>query len=155
MSSMKDNQSTSQSGRSSRRHFFPFFVLSLLAAASLVGCNRQPTTVAATATVSDPAGTYTLVSIDGKNVPCTINHEGATPTIKSGSFVINADGTCSSKMVFSMPQGPENTREVKATYTREGKTLTMKWEGAGVTTGTVDGDTFTMGNEGMTIVDRK
>ena len=104
---------------------------------------------------SDPAGTYALVSVNGQEVPCTIQHEGASPTIKSGAFVISSDGTCSSKVVFSMPGGGDGTREVKASYARQGPTLTMKWEGAGTTTGTVEGDTFKMNNEGMIFVYRK
>jgi hypothetical protein len=31
----------------------------------------------------------------------------------------------------------------------------MKWEGAGITTGTIDGDTFTMDNVEMVFVYRK
>ncbi len=107
--------------------------------------------------VSDinPVGNYILVSVDGNKVPCTIQHEGHTLTIKSGGFTINADGTCGSKMVFSDPSGNEGSREVKATYARQGSTLTMQWEGAGTTTGTVEGDSFSMNNEGMILVYRK
>lgn len=103
----------------------------------------------------NPTGTYTLASINGKEVPCTIHHEGASPTIKSGTFVINPDGTCSSKLLFSMPSGGDSSREVKARYTREDSKLTMQWEGAGTTTGTVEGNTFTMNNEGMLFAYRK
>jgi hypothetical protein len=125
-------------------------LLPLLVAAVWGGCKRQE--VAADV---NPAGTYALVSVDGKQVPCTVSHEGASPTIKSGTFVINSDGTCSSKMVFSVPPGDDSSREVKATYTRTGATLTMRWQGAGTTTGTVQGDTFTMNNEGMLFAYRK
>jgi len=98
------------------------------------------------------AGSYTLVSVDGKKVPCTLQHEGQSPTIKSGVFVLNSDGTCSSKIEFSLPNGKDASQEVKATFTREGQKLTMKWQGAGMNTGSVEGDTFTMLNEGMTFV---
>jgi hypothetical protein len=81
-----------------------------------------------------------------------MQHEGHTMTIKSGSFIINADGTCSSKMSLA---GREAAIEVKASYTRQGSTLTMQWERAGMTTGTVEGDTFTMNNEGMVFAYRK
>ena len=101
------------------------------------------------------AGTYTLVSVDGNKVPCNVQHEGTTLTIKSGGFTISADGTCSSKMVFSVVPGSDASREVKATYTRQGAKLTMKWEGAGTTVGTVERDTFTMNNEGMSLVYKK
>ncbi len=103
----------------------------------------------------DIAGVYALVSVNGTKVPMTLEHEGAKLVIRSGAFTINADGTCVSKMVFVPPPGQEVTREVKATYTRQGSKLTMQWEGAGITEGAVEGDTFTMNNEGMVLAYRK
>lgn len=47
------------------------------------------------------------------------------------------------------------TREVNATYTQQGPNLIMEWEGAGTTEGTVEGDSFTMNNEGMIFVYKK
>jgi len=103
----------------------------------------------------DPVGNYALVSVDGKQVPCTVQHDGQSVAVKSGTFTINPDGTCSSRVAFSAPSGDEHSREVKAQYTQQGSKLTMKWEGAGTTTGTVEGDTFTMNNEGMIFRYRK
>jgi hypothetical protein len=125
--------------------------LSLFLVTFWAGC-KQETKVAADV---NPIGTYTLMSVDGKKVPCGLTHEGQTLTLKSGVFSINADGTCGSKTTFSMPAAGDTSREVKATYTRQGATLTMKWEGAGTTTGTVEGDTFNMNNEGMVFSYRK
>jgi hypothetical protein len=88
-------------------------------------------------------------------VPTTISHEGTALQIRSGTFTINADGTCSSKMVFVPPSGAEATREVSATYTREGAKLNMQWKDAGQTTGTIEGNTFSMDNEGMVLAYRK
>ena len=99
-----------------------------------------------------PAQNYTLISIDGKPVPGTLTHEGATLTVKSGVFILNGDGTCSCKTSFSIPPNGDVNREVKATYTQEGAKLTMKWEGAGITKGSLEGNTFTMDNEGMVFV---
>ena len=109
-------------------------------------------TVTAPATDINPVGTYALTTVDGKKVPCTVQHEGHTMTINSGSFIINADGTCNSRMFLA---GRDAAIEVKATYTREGPKLTMTWQGAGMTIGTIEGDTFTMNNEGMVFVYRK
>jgi hypothetical protein len=125
-------------------------VLPLLMVMVWVGCKQ-----AGNAGDTNPVGTYALVSVDGNKVPCTVKHDKHTLAVKSGTFAINADGTCSSKVVFSAPSGGDSSREVKATYTRQGAKLTMKWEGAGATTGTVEGDTFTMNNEGMIFVYRK
>jgi hypothetical protein len=41
------------------------------------------------------------------------------------------------------------TREVYAKYRVQNSRLIMQWEGAGITEGTVEGDTFVMDNHGM------
>jgi hypothetical protein len=102
----------------------------------------------------DISGTYTLVSVDGKPVPAKLTHENVAVEVRSGTFTINADGTCGTKTVFVPPTGREGTREVTATYTRDGSKLTMKWNGAGMNTGVVASNTFTMDNEGMLFVYR-
>jgi hypothetical protein len=127
------------------------FCFVLAAGLSLSAGQKQPTA----ANVADPAGIYALVSVNGKPVPASLSHEGATLQVRSGTFTINADGTCSSKMVFVPPSGNEATREVSATYTKDGSKLTMKWKGAGITVGTIEGNTFTMNNEGMLLVYKK
>jgi len=144
--------------RRAKRHLLHFCVVSLLMVTVWTGC-KQETKVdtdakpaAAPTADINPAGTYTLVTVDGNKVPCAVEHEGHKMTIESGGFIINPDGTCSSKMSLA---GRNAAIEVKATYTREGQKLTMKWQGAGMTTGTVEGDTFTMNNEGMVFAYRK
>lgn len=112
----------------------------------------SPETKTVAAANTNPVGNYSLATVDGHNVPCTVQHEGHTMTIKSGSFIINADGTCSSKMFL---EGRDAAIEVKADYTQTGSKLTMKWQGAGMTVGTLEGDTFTMNNEGMVFAYRK
>jgi hypothetical protein len=156
---MKTNQNESNGKQSRAMRYLSLGALSLLMAVAWAGCKpagHATTEKAGKApTEINPVGTYALVSVGGKNVPCDLEHEGHSLKIKSGSFIISADGTCNSKMVFSPPGGNEATREVKATYTREGSKLTMQWEGAGMTTGTVQDDTFTMNNEGMVLAYRK
>ena len=102
----------------------------------------------------DIKGRYTLVAVDGAEIPATITH-GVVMTVHSGLFTIRADGTCTSKTVFQPSGRNAMTRKVNATYTRDGSRLLMKWQGAGMTTGTVEGDTFTMNNEGMIFTYRK
>lgn len=125
-------------------------LLALIALCALPGCKTKPT---ATAGIS-PTGDYTLVSVDGQPLPCVVAHAGS-PTVKSGRFTIHPDGTCASKIVLSTPTGGDLIREVKATYTQTGPQLTMKWAGAGTTTGNLAGDTFTMNNEGIVFAYRK
>ena len=128
--------------------------LSLLAILLLLAMTGCKAAARDTASVS-PAGTYTLVSVDGKNVPCNLTHEGVAMIVKSGSFTINADGTCRSLSTFAVPPHPDVHREVTATYTQKGAELTMRWKGAGMTKGNIVGDTFTMNNEGLIFSYRK
>lgn len=138
--------------RLSRRHFLQALVVPAALLVMSSGCKPQDQKGAAAV---NPAGAYALVSVDGKNVPCSVQHDGHSLAVHSGAFTINGDNTCVSKMDFTAPNGVKASREVKATYTQKGDTLTMKWEGAGMTEGTVKGNTFTMNNEGMVLAYRK
>jgi hypothetical protein len=112
----------------------------------------------AAAKSKEVAGVYTLVTVNGKKVPATFDHDGSALEVRSGSFTITADGKCSSKMTFVPPSGREATVETTATYTLVGRNLnmlSMEWEGAGNTTGTIEGNTFTMENEGMVFAYKK
>jgi hypothetical protein len=146
--------------------FLPLCVVCALAACILLsGCRPAETpqpaaparspTAADTAKPPDIAGSYSLVSINGTALPFTVTHEGPGIQVTSGTFTIRPDGTCTSVVAFVMPSGQAQSREVSATYTRDGSKLTMQWQGAGVTIGTVEGDTFTMDNEGQLFLYRK
>ena len=100
-------------------------------------------------------GVYNLVSVDGNTLPAKINHDGVNLEVRSGSFTINADGTCGTKTTFVPPNGSETIREVSASFNKSGSKLTMNWKGAGTTTGTIEGNTFTMNNEGMIFIYKK
>lgn len=126
-------------------------LLAVLLLLALTGCKNTATTAAAI----NPAGVYTLVSVDGKTVPCSLTHEGAAMIVKSGSMIFNGDGTCRSLSVFAVPPYKDVHREVKATYTQKGAELTMRWIGAGMTKGQIAGNEFTMNNEGMIFFYRK
>ncbi|HLP78769.1 MAG TPA: hypothetical protein VK327_17845 [Candidatus Paceibacterota bacterium] len=126
-------------------------LLAVLLLFLMTGCKNKSQSAAGI----NPVGNYALVSVDGKTLPCSLTHEGATPTIKSGVFIISTNGSCLSRIVFAMPQREDMSREVKATYTLNGSDLTMKWEGAGMTMGHIDGNQFTMTNEGMVFSYRK
>lgn len=136
------------------RHPLPVSVRALfllLASTVLASCSARPPS----ASPPDPAGTWLLESVNGMKVPCTVQHGGATVAIKSGVFVFRADRTCTSRVVFSPPAGGEVAREVQAKWTRQGSSLTMDWEGAGTNGGTLEGNTFTMNNEGMIFTYRR
>lgn len=119
----------------------PVFVAALF----LVACQG----VVQSVNRNDITGIYYLVKVDGSAIPATVSHDGVPLHISSGTFFISADGTCFSRTHFVPPGGVETTREVNATYKRDGSRLTMKWHNAGITEGTVEGDTFVMDNHGM------
>jgi hypothetical protein len=104
-----------------------------------------------TQTPAQPKGVYRLVTVDGKSLPATLQHDGAKLEIRSGALTFATNGTCTSKMVFVPPSGTETTREVAATFRTEGSKVSMQWTGAGVTFGTLNGKTFTMNNEGTVL----
>lgn len=122
----------------------------------LTGCNKAAVPPqkqeSAPGASSEHAGTYKLLSISGSQLPCKPPHEGGAPEVQSGSIVLNADGTLSSTTIFKIPSGQVMNREVPGTYTREGAKFIMRWKDAGMTTGTLEGSTFTMVNEGMPFV---
>lgn len=115
-------------------------------------------TCASPGIADDPAswvGVYTLISVDGREVPARVVQNGVTLEVRAGTFTLAADGNCTSRTVFVPPSGGEVAREVGATYVKDGATLTMHWENAGTTVGTLEGDLFTMDNAGMVFVYRR
>lgn len=124
--------------------------LAVVALVILSGCTEKN---AAPATGRDE--TYRLVSVNGNALPASLSHEGAALKVLSGSFAFEAGGTCRSTTVFAAPSGKETQREVSATYTENGANVTMRWKGAGRTTGSIAGNTLTMHNEGMIFVYEK
>ena len=130
---MKSNQKPTV-GASLLQHVL--LVVLLLSVVLLVACKQGAS--AGNGGGGELTGVYALVSVDGVKVPANVSHEGTALQVRSGSFTVNADGTCSTKTAFVPPSGKEQTRDVSATYTRQGSKLTMKWHGAGITTATVN-----------------
>ena len=94
-------------------------------------------------------GIYYLLKVDGSAVPTEVSHDGMALQVRSGTFIISANGTCFSRTHFIPPDGDEITREVRAKYRVEDSRVIMQWEGAGMTEGKVEGDVFVMDNHGM------
>src|ERR1039457_6774015 len=69
------------------------------------------------------AGVYILETVNGEKLSAAATHEGNPLKIRSGTFTINADSTCSSKITVLPPSGEETTVVVKATYRQEGSKL--------------------------------
>lgn len=132
-----------------------FAALSGLALLSMAACHGAPRTPEPTPDMAEIAGTYALVSVDAKPVPAMVSHDGTALEVRSGAFTFGADGRCSTRTVFVPPSGRETVRDVDAVFAKNGSRLTMWWSGGGMTTGSVDGNTFTMDNEGMVFVYRR
>jgi hypothetical protein len=141
--------------RSWEKHTPRLLAIALLAGLLLATLAHGQTNTPATGDTINPAGIYTLISVDGKTVPCVINHEGNAMHIESGAFTITTNGQCLSLMVVSVSDRKNIPINTRATYTQEGAKLTMHWQNAGMTQGTLAGPTFTMTNEGMAYVYRK
>lgn len=118
----------------------------LMAVVSLVVLIPSPV-VGQVVEENDHAGVYLLESVDGGELPATILHGGVEVEVRAGTFTIRADGTCVSRTTFGPPTGDDVTREVTATFTKDGSALMMQWKGGGRTEGTVNGDRFSMVNE--------
>jgi len=127
------------------------FLMLLVVGLFLVACNQG----SETAEPSDHTGTYSLVSIDGNELPYTPSHAGGAPQVLSSTLTLNADGTFHMSMSYGTESGNPVSREFNGTYTREDSSFRLQWEGAGVTTGTLEGDTLTIDNEGLLFAYRK
>jgi hypothetical protein len=127
-------------------------ILALAILSSLLpGCGKN----AGPANSSDPTGTYTLATIDGKKLPFTPHLGAPAPEFRSGAITLEADGTFTSKMNYRLPEGKETTRTSTGGYTKEGSSLKLQWKGAGVTTATLEGNTLTIDDEGLRCAYRK
>lgn len=120
-------------------------------ALALPGC-RQGESPAKT---SDHVGTYTLATINGNRLPFTPPNEGGAPQIESGAIALLADGSFSSTMTYRMPDGKVGNRGSSGSYTRQGSSFKLEWKGAGVTLGTLEGNTFTIDDDGLKCAYRK
>jgi len=124
-------------------------VLAAVVAGLSAGCKSRP---------GDPgvADTYNLVLVDGHAIPYAPMHEGQrVPEVVSGSLTLNGNGTFVSSMSYAKPAGGTFSRDFKGTYTQKGAEYILKWEGAGKTSVTIEGNTLTMNNEGMPFVYEK
>ena len=119
-------------------------IMVLAAALLLFACQGMPGVDG-----TDVTGIYYLARVDGLAVPADVTHDGAVLHVQSGTFIISDDGTCFSRTHFVAPDGTPTMREVDADYRIDNGRLIMQWKGAGITEGTVEGDTFVMDNHGM------
>jgi hypothetical protein len=105
---------------------------------------------------TNPTGEYSLISIDGNELPYAPTHEGQTvPEVVSGSLTLSASGTFASFMQYGNPSGETTTRGFSGTYKAEDEIYILKWQGAGTTLAMIEDRTLTMNNEGIVFVYEK
>lgn len=92
---------------------------------------------------------FILEAVNEIPLPAELDHGGTALIVSSGKMTFRKDGTCVSATVFAAKGGKEIHRTVEADYSVEGSTVKMNWKRAGKTQGTLEGDVFTMNNEGM------
>lgn len=118
-----------------------------LVLACALGCTSARTTNPSTSTSPAPApvslatlvGEYTLVSIDGHALPY------APSAVKSGSFIVNANGTFHLETVYDRAELGGSS--ASGTCYTEGDDVKMAWDGGGLTNLSLRGDTVTLKRE--------
>ena len=118
-------------------------VVALLLVAT-AACGKSSTA----AKSGDELGTYALVSVNGKAVPCDYSEAGHTARITAGTLTMSAGGHIRIVSSFTV-SGQSQSTDVNGTYTRSGSNFTIHYSNGGANTGTLSGSTFTMHNEGV------
>ena len=103
----------------------------------------------------DYTGIYNLITIDGNNLPYTPSHEGNTLQVQSSTFILNTDAAFEMTMTYKRQSGEIFNQDFSGTYTLNNYTFTFHWQGAGKNTAALEGDSFTMNNEGLLFLYRK
>jgi hypothetical protein len=123
----------------------------LLLCISLVACDRNPT-----GTDRDPAGTYTLATINSSALPWVSFELGADRIeIMEARLVLNANGSYLNSLVFRVTLAGEVYTEddgSAGTYSRSDQTITFVDAEGTVNTAAYTGDSITVMIEGATLV---
>lgn len=112
--------------------------------------------------VNEPAsiaGTYNLETLDGQSPPVVVLDEpGFKLEILSGNFVLAANGTFTTNVVFRLTDesGPSTESEsFSGTYTVSGSTVTFNYSDGDTDSATLAGNTLTFSDGSSTAVFRK
>lgn len=124
-------------------------MLALLLVPMMIACSDDDD---ATGITADMAGTYTLRTINGQNLPFTvINQPGHTLEVTADQYVLNADGTFNSTVSFRETENgtvTTSTDSYSGTWQRSGSTITLTSADYGLESATFSGGntlTFTSG----------
>lgn len=112
--------------------------------------------------ITDPpsiAGTYNLATIDGESPPILVfDQPGITVEIMSGNFILAADKTFTTNVVFRITEDGQVSTESETfggTYSVTGSTVTFAYSDGDSDSATLAGNTLTFSDGGSTAVFRK
>ena len=132
-------------------------LLSLALALAIVGCGSDSSSEPTNASV---AGTWTLQSVNGSQLPFTLSNVGSTK-IELVSSVVNVTsaGTWTSTSQTRTTingQATTSTGTQAGTYTLSGSAVAIRsTDGTTVQAGTVNGNTLTLAQTGLVFVYQK
>ena len=105
------------------------------------------------------AGTYNLQTIDGQAPPVVVFDEpGLKVEITSGNFILNANGTFTTTVVWRVTENNVVTPETESfpgTYTVSGTTVHFTYSDGDTDSATLADSTLTFSDAGSTVVFRK
>lgn len=93
-------------------------------------------------------GDYTLVSVDGAQLPAVVSDDGSTVVeVTAGRAQLHADGTCDVRRDLRTTTGGDASTSTDAqgcTWTRSGSAIFLTLNAGGVYPGTWDDTVFTL-----------
>ncbi|MGK2936176.1 MAG: lipocalin family protein [Gemmatimonadaceae bacterium] len=105
------------------------------------------------------AGTYILQTLDGQAPPVVVfDASGFKVEIVSGNFVLNANGSFTTTVVFRITEDSAVTTESESytgTYAVTGSTVNFTYSDGDTDSATLEGNTLTFSDGGSTAVFRK
>jgi len=127
-------------------------ILMTMAFAWVCGCGGDPASPSPDAEL----GNYSLVSLDGRVVPTSIGEAGGEVEILSSILILSTGRKLRMTTTFRpSPGATPVSNEVTGSYTMQGNAFTFSYSNGGGNTGTLNGDTLQMPNEGVVWLYRK
>jgi hypothetical protein len=132
--------------------------------AGLLAACAPGAVIAPDALATPPAGTYLLVTVAGQPVPHTPVVPGRPPDapplpmIVGATLVIVGDGTFRQHMTYRFPEGDgwrPAERDFTGTWTRDDDGFLLRWDGAGSTPASLQGEEFRYDSAGMVLAFRR
>ena len=96
------------------------------------------------------AGTYVLQSLDAKVLPASITEGGMSVEVTASTMTLTAGDSIQVSTTFRVSSAATPiTQVVRGTYRVQGTTLSFSYENGGTNSGTLNGSTLQMTNDGV------